>query len=536
MPETIRRRISRCALTLVASAAAFVAIAPAALGHNAYVANEGSNTVSVINTQTDTIVASIPVGNDPAGIAITPDSSRAYVTNFLAGNVSVINTQANAVVGAQIALPSSPNLIAITPDGSHAYVTNQFPPSVSVLDTQINAVVGAPIPVGSVPIGVAITPDGGRAYVANSGSANVSVIDTQTNSVVGSPIPVGADPTTIAMSPNGNRAYVARAPTPSPGAVAVIDTQTNTVVGGQIPVGLNPTGIAITPDGSRAYTANYYSNNVSVINLQTNTIIGSPIAVGPNPESIAITPDGSRAYVTNNGSNSVSAIDTQTNTVVGAPIVVGTSPGRLAITPNQPPKASIHAPAKGLKATLKAGGSSDPDGQIATYSFDFGDGKSAQTITPTAKHTYKKVALFTASLTVSDGEGCPGSLFTGQTAYCNGSSVASVTRKVATTRLGQLKRNAKNGTARLTVQVPGKGKLKLSGKGVIRQRSPAREATFAKAIKHKGAVKLRIKPKGKKARKLDRAGTVKVKVKVTFKPKGGDRNIQTRRVKLMKRR
>ena len=47
----------------------------------AYVTNNGSNTVSVIDTATNTVVATIPVGFRPFGVAITPDGTRAYVTN-----------------------------------------------------------------------------------------------------------------------------------------------------------------------------------------------------------------------------------------------------------------------------------------------------------------------------------------------------------------------------------------------------------------------------------------------------------------------
>ena len=47
----------------------------------AYVANAGDNTVSVIDTATNTVVAPIAVGSLPRGVAVTPDGKRAYVTN-----------------------------------------------------------------------------------------------------------------------------------------------------------------------------------------------------------------------------------------------------------------------------------------------------------------------------------------------------------------------------------------------------------------------------------------------------------------------
>src|SRR5258708_26093231 len=60
-----------------------------------FVANQFSNTVSVISTSTDTVIATIPVGQFPKDIAITPDGSKAYVTNYQSNNVSVISISTN---------------------------------------------------------------------------------------------------------------------------------------------------------------------------------------------------------------------------------------------------------------------------------------------------------------------------------------------------------------------------------------------------------------------------------------------------------
>jgi YVTN family beta-propeller protein len=82
-----------------------VAVSPD--GKHAYVANQGSNSVSVIDTATNTVVAMITVGSGYAGgrpgsgpnaIAVTPDGKHAYVANYLSNNVSVIDTATNTVV------------------------------------------------------------------------------------------------------------------------------------------------------------------------------------------------------------------------------------------------------------------------------------------------------------------------------------------------------------------------------------------------------------------------------------------------------
>jgi YVTN family beta-propeller protein len=166
----------------------------------AYVTKEFSNTVSVIATATNTVVATVSVGTTPFGVAITPDGTHVYVANNVAqdATVSVIATATNTVV-ATIPVGSRVVWVAITPDGTHAYVTNQDANTVSVIATATNTVV-ATVSVGSGPVGVAITPDGTHAYVTNFRDTTVSVIATATNTAVAT-IPVGSGPAGVAITP-----------------------------------------------------------------------------------------------------------------------------------------------------------------------------------------------------------------------------------------------------------------------------------------------------------------------------------------------
>ncbi|MDV6278780.1 YncE family protein, partial [Rhodococcus erythropolis] len=109
----------------------------------------------------------VPVGNRPAGVAITPNGARVYVTNVVGDSVSVINTVTDTVT-ATIPVGNSPSAVAITPNGAHAYVTNTVGNSMSAIDTTSDTVT-ATVPVGHSPGGVAITPNGTHAYVTNRG-------------------------------------------------------------------------------------------------------------------------------------------------------------------------------------------------------------------------------------------------------------------------------------------------------------------------------------------------------------------------------
>src|SRR5215510_8188845 len=64
----------------------------------AYVTNFGDNTVSVIDSTTNTVTATIPVGSNPVGVAVTPNGASAYVANGTSNDVSVLATASNTVV------------------------------------------------------------------------------------------------------------------------------------------------------------------------------------------------------------------------------------------------------------------------------------------------------------------------------------------------------------------------------------------------------------------------------------------------------
>jgi uncharacterized repeat protein (TIGR01451 family) len=161
------------------------------------VANLSSDNVSVIDTATNVVTATVTVGNGPQGVAITPDGTRAYVVNFFSNNVSVIDTATNTVTTVDVG--TNPFGVAITPDGAGAYVTNRTSGNVSVIDTGTNMVT-ATVDVGTAPFGVAITPDGARAYVTNSSDDTVSVIATTTNTVTAT-VTVGSLPRAVAITP-----------------------------------------------------------------------------------------------------------------------------------------------------------------------------------------------------------------------------------------------------------------------------------------------------------------------------------------------
>lgn len=319
-----------------------LALAPrASAAPRAYVSNDAtSGTVSVIDTGSNTVSATIPVGSKPTSVAVSPDGSSVYVgdsrdlNNCVCGAiVSVIDTATGSVSNLGFAAnPSYPHGVAVGPEGSELYVTQggsgAARQTLEIFDVLTRA--GSTVDVGSSPTGVAVSPSGNRAYVANDYiNGTVKVVDTKNLKVIAT-IPVGSYPQGVAVSPDGTRVYVTNYQVK--GTVSVIDAATDTVVA-TVPVSTRPVGVAVSPDGSQVYVANTcagcsaINGSVSVIDATTDAVAAT-VPVGGVPTGIAVTPDGSRVYVTDSLYNTVPVIDTATDTVTDT-IGVGVSPNAI---------------------------------------------------------------------------------------------------------------------------------------------------------------------------------------------------------------
>lgn len=307
-----------------------------------YVANNNDNTVSVIDTATHSVIATVPVGASPEEIAVTPNGRFVYLTNQLGNSVSVIDAASNTVA-ATIPLGSFPTSIAMHHTGAFAFVTTSGA-NISVIDTATNTVVNG-ITV-NFPVDLALSPNGDLGYVTHSSVVNgVTVINTATSSVVTN-IPLPADVTvSAAVSPNGAFVYVTCLSVATGSKLAVIDTATNNVVTiVPLPATFAP-GVAFTPDGAFAWVANNGGgvccgggpapSSVSVIDTATHTEVAR-MPVG-SPNAIAVTPDGAFVYVTDISINSVLVMSTANNALVHI-VPVGNFPQGIAIaTLTEPP-------------------------------------------------------------------------------------------------------------------------------------------------------------------------------------------------------
>lgn len=235
-----------------------------------YVANEYSNTVSVLDTETQKINKRINVNVFPYGIDTNPLNNRVYVTNRGSNTVSVIDGSIDTKL-LDIAVGKSPVGVAVNPSANWIYVTNLDDGTVTVIDGITNEVIDT-IPVGKIPYAITVNPLSNRLYVADIGTNMVSVIDGETNRII-TPIPVGEKPTGLAIditNEGKNRLYVANYNSDS---ISVVDTARNKVIGNITSGGDSPVGIAINPITGKLYVSNIASNTVSVINSRAVNLI-----------------------------------------------------------------------------------------------------------------------------------------------------------------------------------------------------------------------------------------------------------------------
>jgi YVTN family beta-propeller protein len=309
----------------------------------AYITNSGSNTVSVIDTATNKVTATVKVGYDPYGIAISPDGKKAYVTNSgnfsVPGNtVSVIDTATNRVT-ATVKIGNNSYGVATSPDGKKVYVTSED--GVSVINTITSTVTATIKGSSDGTIGVygliAVAMGGSKVYAEND-AVSLGIIDAATNNVSSTVDVGGTFPNGIAVNKDGTKLYVSTGGAADAGyGVSIIDTATNSYIGDvALPIKdpmYRPSDVAVNPADTKVYTT-WSDGTVSVTDVERNTVIAS-VPVGDFPEGIAVSPDGKQVYVTNSGNsdvpgNTISVIDTTTNKVT-ATVKVGSDPSGVAI-------------------------------------------------------------------------------------------------------------------------------------------------------------------------------------------------------------
>ena len=312
-----------------------------------YAAEQFSNTVSVTDPATNTVLGVIRLG-DPQpgnlsplyrgqvlvhGMGFSPDRRTLAVVSIGSNSVTFIDTATNAVKHTTY-VGRSPHEAFFTPDGREVWVTVRGEDYVSVIDAA-SFVEKKRITVPAGPGMTIFSPDGRYGYVCSSFNPETVVITTADHAIVGRVRQDSPFCPNIAASPDGRQVWMtlkdigrtmvfeARPPF---GVIRAFDTGPIT----------NHVNFAVTPRGTFAYVTVGGLNQMKVFRTDDFSEVAT-IPVGRLPHGIWPSGDGTRVYVGMENADVLAAIDTATNTVV-AEVPIGQAPQAVNYVTNAVPQ------------------------------------------------------------------------------------------------------------------------------------------------------------------------------------------------------
>jgi YVTN family beta-propeller protein/YD repeat-containing protein len=187
-----------------------------------YVSNIVTNSVAVFDPAGPTHVGTISVGGLPTQIGISADGTRLLSRNQGSGTVTLVDT----ATGATVASFPFPSGTVTTPIETSLTAPRAFfgtsSPNITVVDTSTDSILTT-VPLPARPTHLTLSPDGTRLYVVHSLNALMTVVDVQANAVIGT-VTLTGQLRRAAVLPN-NRAFVPSLGSPigPPTAVFVVE-------------------------------------------------------------------------------------------------------------------------------------------------------------------------------------------------------------------------------------------------------------------------------------------------------------------------
>ena len=217
-------------------------------GTRAYVANQFSRTIGVVDVASNTQVSTIPVNGDPFEVIANAEDTRLYVVTN-SNRLYEIDRGTGATLRS-VALPGTGQSLAFHPNGYLLYVSTFTGGSAAEIDTRTMTVARTFV-TGGLAQEVVVALDGTELFVADQTLQKVDVFSLGTGAKLAS-IPVGGNAWGMAMTPDQSQLYVSLL---SQGEVAVIERATRTVVQ-RIATGGTPRRIVFNQAGTIAVVAN----------------------------------------------------------------------------------------------------------------------------------------------------------------------------------------------------------------------------------------------------------------------------------------
>ena len=316
------------------------------------VANPDSGTLSIIDRPRLALLAEVPVGMDPRGVAVGPDGDLAYVVNQGSDTISVVDLAARQAI-AEKTVGDRPVSVVLAPNGRFLAVAELGNDAIRFLDPVTLSTLSL-AGVADRPYGLSFTPDGRFLLISHLLSGRVTRLPALPYAAwlpltggggtgAGAPFssltldtwPHIAPAPAVLVNGAGTRAYLPQTMANGAGLNIQFDTTVFPKVSvlnltawrhataehislpdTDRPVGL-PWAAALAQRDGQLWVVNAASNDVSIIDLSTPELPrgAGHVTVGANPRGIVFAPDESAAYVANTLDGTVSVIDTETQQV-----------------------------------------------------------------------------------------------------------------------------------------------------------------------------------------------------------------------------
>ncbi len=342
---------------LVSTVLPLLAAAPAARAATLVVANKAEATVSLVDLDTGEVRATLPTGQGPHEVAVSPDGRRALITDYGArepgSTLTLIDIpEARVVKTIDLGQYRRPHGVAWLDEG-RAVVTAEDNQALLTVDVAAGEVAAAVSTGQQVSHMVAVTPDGSRAFVANIGSGSITAIDLAADKRLGD-VATGQGAEGIDVSPDGKQVWVSNR---AEDTVTVVDAATLEVLA---KVKIDPAPgkerafsirAKLTPDGRRVLVTNPASGDLAVLDAASRTVerrVGFAGKVqlkasadrlfrdrfgdSSVPIGVIVEPGGARAYVAHAHADAITAVDLTTWEVV-ATFTAGREPDGMGYSP-----------------------------------------------------------------------------------------------------------------------------------------------------------------------------------------------------------
>ncbi len=243
----------------------------------------GSNGVTLINTDTNEIIKTIYIGRAPHEATFTPDGREVWVTVRGEAYISVIDL-AEQKETHQIPVADGPGMVAFTKDGKYAYVASSFTPQIDIIDTATYKVVETIPAISPFSPNIFASPDGKYMALTHKDIGKVAIVDIATNKIVRT-IDTGKITNHVTFLTAQNGHILMPVSVGGENSVKIYDATDDFKLISTIEVGAVPHGLWASPDGKWLYVALEYANAVVSIDMETLKA-QAPIPVGQSPQAL----------------------------------------------------------------------------------------------------------------------------------------------------------------------------------------------------------------------------------------------------------